>query len=76
MPPGAMGAMLAVMLSALMSDLSSIFNSSATLFTMDIYGRLIRKKASPKELLIVGRIWVVAMVVVSFFWVGFNQIKT
>ena len=71
MPHGAMGSMLAVMLAALMSDLSSIFNSSATLFTMDIYRRLIRKKASSKELLIIGRVWVFVMVAISFFWVNY-----
>uniref|UniRef100_A0A8D0BJE1 Carbonic anhydrase n=1 Tax=Salvator merianae TaxID=96440 RepID=A0A8D0BJE1_SALMN len=48
------GLMLAVMLAALMSSLASIFNSSGTLFTMDIYNRL-RPHASEKELLIVGR---------------------
>ena len=46
--------MIAVMLAALMSDLTSIFNSASTLFTMDIY-RELRKKAETKELLIVGR---------------------
>ena len=46
--------MLSVMLAALMSDLTSIFNSASTLFTMDIY-RYIRKKASVKELMIIGR---------------------
>ena len=46
--------MIAVMLAALMSDLTSIFNSASTLFTMDIY-RELRKKADTKELLIVGR---------------------
>ena len=46
--------MLAVMMAALMSDLTSIFNSASTLFTMDIY-RLLRKKANTKELMIVGR---------------------
>lgn len=46
--------MLAVMLAALMSSLASIFNSSGTLFTMDIYNRL-RPRANDKELLIVGR---------------------
>jgi uncharacterized sodium:solute symporter family permease YidK len=29
--------MIAVMLAALMSDLTSIFNSASTLFTIDIY---------------------------------------
>lgn len=46
--------MLAVMLAALMSDLTSIFNSASTLFTVDIY-RMIRKTAQNKELMIVGR---------------------
>ncbi len=46
--------MLAVMLAALMSSLTSIFNSSSTIFTMDIWTR-IRKNASDMELLIVGR---------------------
>lgn len=46
--------MLAVMLAALMSSLASIFNSSSTLFTMDIYTRL-RPHAGDRELLIVGR---------------------
>jgi solute carrier family 5 (sodium/myo-inositol cotransporter), member 3 len=37
MPSGLRGIMLAVMLAALMSDLTSIFNSASTLFTIDIY---------------------------------------
>lgn len=51
---GLRGLMLAVMLAALMSSLASIFNSSSTLFTMDIYTRL-RPCASDGELLLVGR---------------------
>ncbi len=46
--------MLAVMLAALMSSLASIFNSSSTLFTMDIWTR-IRPQARDKELMVVGR---------------------
>ena len=46
--------MLAVMMAALMSDLTSIFNSAATIFTMDVY-RSLRKKAGTRELMIVGR---------------------
>lgn len=51
---GLRGLMLAVMLAALMSSLASIFNSSSTLFTMDIYTRL-RPRAGDGELLLVGR---------------------
>ncbi len=46
--------MLAVMLAALMSSLTSIFNSASTIFTMDIW-KLIRKNASDLELIVVGR---------------------
>ena len=41
--------MLAVMLSALMSSLTSIFNSGSTIFTMDIWRKL-RKIPEDKEL--------------------------
>ena len=51
---GLKGLMMAVMIAALMSDLDSIFNSASTLFTIDIYSR-VRKHASTKELMIVGR---------------------
>lgn len=46
--------MIAVMMAALMSSLTSIFNSSSTLFTMDIWKKH-RPRASEKELLLVGR---------------------
>lgn len=68
MPVGLKGLMMAVMLSALMSDLTSIFNSSATLFTVDIYKQF-RKKASTKELMIVGRFFVIFMVAVGIIWI-------
>ena len=51
---GARGLMMAVMIAALMSDLDSIFNSASTLFTMDIW-RKFRKRATSKELMVVGR---------------------
>lgn len=54
LPPGLRGLMIAVMMAALMSSLTSIFNSSSTLFTMDIWRRL-RPCAGERELLLVGR---------------------
>uniref|UniRef100_A0A672U0U8 Solute carrier family 5 member 9 n=1 Tax=Strigops habroptila TaxID=2489341 RepID=A0A672U0U8_STRHB len=54
MPDGLRGLMIAVMMAALMSSLTSIFNSSSTLFVIDIWQR-IRRKASEQELMIVGR---------------------
>lgn len=46
--------MIAVMMAALLSSLTSIFNSSSTLFTMDIW-RQCRPGAGERELLLVGR---------------------
>lgn len=68
MPPGLRGLIMAVMIAALMSELDSIFNSSSTIFTLDIY-KMIRKQASSLELMIVGRLFVVFMVIVSIAWV-------
>lgn len=68
MPVGLRGLMMAVMIAALMSDLDSIFNSASTIFTLDIY-QTFRTKASQRELLIVGRMFVVIMVGISIAWV-------
>ncbi|VDN98687.1 unnamed protein product [Rodentolepis nana] len=72
MPDGLRGLMLAVMLAALMSDLTSIFNSSSTLFTVDIYTSF-RRKASNRELMLVGRLFVLVMVGLSIIWVPVIQ---
>lgn len=68
MPPGLRGLIVAVMIAALMSELDSIFNSSSTIFTLDIY-KMMRRQVSSLELMIVGRLFVVFMVVVSIAWV-------
>ncbi|XP_048350776.1 sodium/glucose cotransporter 5 [Sphaerodactylus townsendi] len=72
MPSGLRGLMIAVMMAALMSSLTSIFNSSSTLFTMDIWKK-IRREAGEKELLLVGRIVTVFLVVVSVVWIPILQ---
>ncbi|XP_067859535.1 sodium/mannose cotransporter SLC5A10 [Heptranchias perlo] len=72
MPDGLRGLMIAVMMAALMSSLTSIFNSSSTLFTMDIW-RKIRKDANERELLLVGRIVTVILVAVSLVWIPILQ---
>ncbi|KAL8625982.1 hypothetical protein ACOMHN_012574 [Nucella lapillus] len=68
LPAGARGMMLAVMMSALMSSLTSIFNSSATIFAMDVWTH-VRHRASELEVMIVGRLFVVVLVVISIIWV-------
>ncbi|KAG7509485.1 sodium/glucose cotransporter 4 [Solea senegalensis] len=72
MPVGVRGLMLAVMLAALMSSLTSIFNSSATLFTLDLYHRA-RPRASEMELMVVGRVFILVLVCVSLLWIPVIQ---
>ncbi|XP_023050590.1 sodium/glucose cotransporter 5 isoform X3 [Piliocolobus tephrosceles] len=70
--PGLRGLMIAVMLAALMSSLTSIFNSSSTLFTMDMWRRL-RPRSGERELLLVGRLVIVALIGVSVAWIPVLQ---
>ncbi|XP_021081464.2 sodium/glucose cotransporter 5 isoform X1 [Mesocricetus auratus] len=72
MPIGLRGLMIAVMMAALMSSLTSIFNSSSTLFTMDIWRRL-RPCAGERELLLVGRLVIVVLIGVSVAWIPVLQ---
>ncbi|KAF6097174.1 solute carrier family 5 member 10 [Phyllostomus discolor] len=72
MPIGLRGLMVAVMMAALMSSLTSIFNSSSTLFTMDIWRR-VRPQAGERELLLVGRLVIVVLIGVSLAWIPILQ---
>ncbi|HEU0138491.1 MAG TPA: sodium:solute symporter [Bryobacteraceae bacterium] len=70
LPPGLTGLMVAALLAALMSSLSSVFNSCSTLITMDVYAKL-RPGASERRLVVVGRLTTVAIVVISIAWIPF-----
>lgn len=72
MPQGARGLMIAVMLSALMSSLTSIFNSSSTIFTMDLWAKF-RKNTSERELMIVGRLFILILAIFSCIWIPIIQ---
>ncbi|XP_071504165.1 sodium/glucose cotransporter 4-like [Diadema antillarum] len=67
MPTGLKGMMLAAMLAALMSSLTSIFNSLSTLFTIDIWAK-IRPFSTELELLVVGRLCTLVLAAVSVLW--------
>src|SRR5690606_35251394 len=56
------------LLSALMSSLASLFNSSATLFTVDIYEKL-RPGKSERHLVRVGRIATTVVVGFGLLWI-------
>ena len=68
LPSGLRGLVIAGLLAALMSSLSSLFNSSASLFTIDIYQKL-KKQASQKELVYVGKIATLVVVVLGIIWI-------
>uniref|UniRef100_A0A3B5M0T1 Sodium/myo-inositol cotransporter 2 n=1 Tax=Xiphophorus couchianus TaxID=32473 RepID=A0A3B5M0T1_9TELE len=72
LPAGLRGLMMAVMIAALMSSLTSIFNSSSTIFTMDLW-KTFRSRASEWELMIVGRVFVLVLVAVSVLWIPVVQ---
>ncbi|XP_028729988.1 solute carrier family 5 member 4A [Peromyscus leucopus] len=74
MPMGLRGLMLSVMVASLMSSLTSIFNSASTLFTIDLYTKM-RKKASERELLIAGRLFVTVLIVTSILWVPIVEVS-
>jgi len=56
LPTGLIGLVIAAMFAATMSMLSSDYNVAANVLTNDVYLRVIRKKASQKELVTIGRI--------------------
>ncbi len=55
-PSGLKGLAFAALIAAIVSSLSSMVNSTATIFSMDIYKELIHKDSSEKRLVLVGRI--------------------
>ena len=72
LPVGIKGLAISGLLAALMSSLSSAFNSSSTLITFDFYKQF-KPNASEKELVWVGQIATLVLVVVSFLWIPFMQ---
>lgn len=68
LPVGLRGLVVAGLLSALMSSLASLFNSCATLFTVDIYEKL-RPGQSEQTLVRVGRIATVVVVGCGLVWI-------
>uniref|UniRef100_A0A674HSS3 Sodium/myo-inositol cotransporter 2 n=1 Tax=Taeniopygia guttata TaxID=59729 RepID=A0A674HSS3_TAEGU len=72
LPVGLRGLMMSVMIAALMSSLTSIFNSSSTIFTMDLWKHF-RPRCSEWELMVVGRVFVLLLTVVSILWIPLVQ---
>jgi SSS family solute:Na+ symporter len=70
LPVGLRGLVVAGALAALMSSLSSVFNSCATLITMDVYRRL-APHHSEHRLVVVGQVATVLLVVCALLWIPF-----
>ncbi|MBR6588746.1 MAG: sodium/solute symporter [Kiritimatiellae bacterium] len=67
LPNGMLGLMVSAMLAASLSTLAAEFNVTSGVLTTDIYKRLIRKDASERELLLVGRIGTVMVAALIAF---------
>lgn len=68
LPSGFKGMMIAGLLAALMSSLSSVFNSCSTLITYDFY-KVRKPNATDKELFRVGQFATVILVVLGVLWI-------
>ena len=73
LPIGLRGLVVAGLLAALMSSLSSVFNSTSTLVTLDIYKKL-RPDASERRLVLVGQLTTGVLVVFGLLWIPFMRL--
>jgi SSS family solute:Na+ symporter len=64
-PTGIKGLSFAALAAAIISSLASMFNSTSTLFTMDIYKKYINKEAKDKQLVNVGRLTSVCALIIA-----------
>ncbi len=63
------GLSFAALAAAVISSLASMFNSTSTIFTMDIYKQYIKKDASEKSLVNVGRITSICALIIALITV-------
>ncbi len=64
-PTGIKGLSFAALAAAIISSLASMFNSTSTIFTMDIYKQYINRNASERRLVSVGRITALAALIIA-----------
>ena len=65
LPTGLKGVAVAALAAAIVSSLASMLNSTATIFTMDIYKQLINKEASESKTVNVGRLSAFAALIIA-----------
>ena len=67
LPAGLLGLVLASLAAAFMSTISSHLNWGASYISIDFYKRFIKKSASEKEIVLIGRISTVLLMVIAGF---------
>ena len=72
LPVGLKGLVAGGLMAALMSSLASVFNSSSTIFTIDIYKKL-KPEKSEKQLLNIGKVATAVIVVLGILWIPIMQ---
>ena len=65
LPTGLKGVAVAALAAAIVSSLASMLNSTATIFTMDIYKQLINKSASETKTVNIGRLSAFAALIIG-----------
>ncbi|RME00847.1 MAG: sodium transporter [Calditrichaeota bacterium] len=65
LPPGLTGLLFAAFFAGLMSSVDSSLNSTATLWTKDIYERFIKKEAGDRHYLFMGRIFTFVILIIG-----------
>jgi SSS family solute:Na+ symporter len=68
LPVGLRGLVVAGLLAALMSSLSSVFNSTSTLITIDVYKK-VRSRATERELVLIGQGSTAVLVGLGLLWI-------
>lgn len=71
LPIGLRGLFLAALFGAIQSTVNAVLNSTSTVFTLDIYQRLLKKNAAEKHLVLVGRVSTVLILCISMILAGF-----
>jgi len=73
-PAGLRGLFLAALFGAIQSTVNAVLNSTATVFTLDIYKRAIVKNASEKHLVYMGMATTLFFLIVSIILAGYINV--
>lgn len=73
LPTGVRGIVVAGLLAALMSSLSSVFNSASTLITWDVYRKL-RPEVTEQRLVLIGQGSTAVLVGLGLLWIPLMQL--